>query len=224
MGGTAILEAIEREAAAEAAALLVAARQRAATMVADARAHADAEVRGARAEHEPALQREASRLVNAARLRRVRDRTEADVAVVDRAFALAAERLTTLADDPSGDRWRWALVRLVEEAVAFTGPGSTVRVRPADAAALQDGHVRFDRTAVRLEVEADAAQGFVCRSADGRLEVDGTLPTRLRRARAALASEVARLLGPEVNEKRGPDAASTSWHGAPVACEGRVGR
>jgi vacuolar-type H+-ATPase subunit E/Vma4 len=94
----------------------------------------------------------------------------------------------------------------MEETAGLIGPGGVLVVRAVDADAARPTATRLG---CRLEVTgagAAAAQGahgmapapapgVLGRSADGRVEVDATLPARLERARVRLAEPVARLLG-----------------------------
>jgi vacuolar-type H+-ATPase subunit E/Vma4 len=63
-----------------------------------------------------------------------------------------------------------------------------------DAAAIED-LVTVAGGRLDFSDEADLPPGVIVRSADGRLEIDATLPTRLDRARTRLADSTARLLG-----------------------------
>jgi len=193
MGIETIVRVIEAEAAEEAARIVGAARERADAIVAEARANAEARVRQACARAEPGYRAEAIRLVNAARLRLLEARAEEAAALVEAVFRTAAGQLEAIAGDPGGPRWQRALGGLVEEAVAFTGPGAVVQVRAVDAGTVAG---LVERLGCRLESPPSSlAPGVLACSADGRLEIDATLPTRLARARVALAEPVARRLG-----------------------------
>jgi vacuolar-type H+-ATPase subunit E/Vma4 len=92
----------------------------------------------------------------------------------------------------------------MEETAGLIGPDGVLVVRAVDADAARPAATRLG---CRLEVTgADGAPGaretppapapgVLGRSADGRVEVDATLPARLERARVHLAEPVARLLG-----------------------------
>ncbi len=189
-----IIRVIEAEAAEEAERIVAAARERARALVDEAEAAAAARVRQACARAEPGYRAEAMRLVNAARLRLIEAQAEEAAGLVEAVFRAAGERLAALAADPSSERWRRALERLIEEAVQLAGPGAIVRVRPVDAAVA--GPI-VARLGGRLDDALDEglAPGVLARSPDGRLEVEATLPARLARARVALAEQVARRLG-----------------------------
>jgi len=168
----AILGQIEAEAAAEAARRLAGARERAAQLVAEAEERSRAQVAAACGRAEPAIRAEATRMVNAARLRLLERRAELGAAWVEAVFADAAARLEAVAGGADEPRWARALERLVEEATALAGPDAIVTAGSGDGAA-----------------------GVVARSSDGRIEVDATIAARLERARARLAEPVARILG-----------------------------
>jgi vacuolar-type H+-ATPase subunit E/Vma4 len=199
-----IVRVVESDAQAEAEAIVAAARDSAATVVAAAEAAAEARVREACERAEPGHRAEAMRLVNTARLRLLEQRAARSAALVDAVSEAAATCLATIAAEPDGARWAGALARLMEETAGLVGPGGILAVRPVDADAARPTAARLGCC---LEVMASAADpgqdalgkafaaGVLGRSADGRVEVDATLPARLQRARVRLAEPVARLLG-----------------------------
>lgn len=200
MSVEAIVRAVETAAAAEAEGIVAGARADAATVVSAAQAAADAAVREACDRAEPRFRAEAMRRVNAARLRLLERRAVRSAELVDAAAEAARARLALLAADPTGPRWIGALERLLEETAALVGTGGTLRVRRADIAAARWTAARlgcrlepFD--AARGGAGSAAAPGVIGRSADGRIEVDATVPVRLERARIRYAESVARLLG-----------------------------
>jgi len=134
------------------------------------------------------------RLVNAARLRLLERRAEHSAAIVAEAFREAEARLDAIAGDPSGERWQRALERLIDEAVGLVGPEAVIRVRAAEAPVV--GPIA-ERLGARLDEDGDPEMppGVLAWSADGLVDVDATLPSRLGRARTRLAESVARLLG-----------------------------
>lgn len=172
MSVEAILEQIEADAAAETAARLAEALERAAQVIAEAEERSRATVAAACERAEPAIRAEATRMVNAARLRLLERRAELGAAGVEAVFADAAERLQALAGGADPTRWARALDRLVGEATALAGPDAIVTVE-----------------------SGAGAPGVVARSSDGRVEVDATIEARLERARTRLAEPVARILG-----------------------------
>jgi vacuolar-type H+-ATPase subunit E/Vma4 len=195
MSVEAMVRLIAEEAATEAAAIVAAAQADAASLVAEAQRAVDARVAAARATAEPAIRGEGIRMVNAARLRLLEDRAERTAERSAGVFAEAGRRLTAIVDGGDPDRWRRALERLTLEGVELVGPGAEVRVRSADRDALTA--LAASRGARLTTLGPDAPPGPLVRSADGRLEVDATLPARVRRAELRLAETVAVLLAGE---------------------------
>jgi hypothetical protein len=75
----------------------------------------------------------------------------------------------------------------------MVGPGASVAL-PGVEAPLVEALVA-ERRATLQALPAGAPPGPMVRSADGRIEVDATLPTRMGRARVMLAEDVAAALG-----------------------------
>ena len=98
-------------------------------------------------------------------------------------------------------RWEEALSRLTAAALEAVGPGAIVRVRVRDAplvAAVVEAHGGH----VEPLADQDAPAGVDARAPDGRIEVDATLRTRLRRARTMLAEDVGKALDLEASTGR----------------------
>jgi vacuolar-type H+-ATPase subunit E/Vma4 len=183
MSLAAILETIERESMADADRQLQAARAEAARLAAEATAAAERRLAVALAAAEPGLRAEAARVVNAARLRQLRQRSELAAGRSDLAWAEASRRLAAIVA-ADGPRWHVALGALAREALATAGPDAVIAVRARDvpvveAVAIENG-ARLER------LPDDAPPGPLVRSADGSLEVDARLEVRLERARAAV--------------------------------------
>jgi vacuolar-type H+-ATPase subunit E/Vma4 len=196
MSVEAIVRAVEVTAAAEGDAIVAAARADAARMVAAAEAAADARVREACERADPGFRAEAMRQVNTARLRLLERRAARSAELVNAATDAARVRLDAIAGNPVDPRWTVALERLLEETAALIGPEGTMRVRPSDLMAARPVAARLGcRVETLDEGTADDAAGVIGRSADGRVEVDATLPVRLAHARIRFAESVARLLG-----------------------------
>ena len=189
-----LVQAIEAEAEAEAEAIVGRAAAEAEAIVDAARRRAAEQVAAARGAAERAARAEVARRLNTLRLRNVAARAEVLAAAVDDVFRAAGEEVAAIADGGDPERWERALRRLVDEAVAVAGPQATSAVRPSDAGAVR---AAVETAGARLQVVVDPVlpAGLVTRSADGRIEVDATLPVRLGRAREQLAGEVAILLG-----------------------------
>jgi vacuolar-type H+-ATPase subunit E/Vma4 len=189
----AILEAIRAEAETGAGRVVDDARREADRLIEAARSDAEERVRTAASAAEPGLRAEAVRIVNAARLRRLREQADAAAAATDAAWTEAERRLDEVVDDPSAEgRWPRALLGLAGEALATAGAGASIETRPTEAGLLRE---LAEGRGARLVTRPGAAPGVIVRSADGSLEIDATLPARLGRARRALAAEVAELLG-----------------------------
>lgn len=189
MSSAEIVREIERETAAEVDAILAAADGRAEEIVAGARNEVRERIAAAVARAEPALRTEAGRRVNEARLRLSELRVELEVARSAAVHAAAAERLRAIAAGAEPERWTAAVIRLTREALEFTGPHATVRIRAADAPSIRR-HV--EENGGRLEPTADdAPAGVLAFSEDGRVEVDARMPARLDRAGSRLAEAVA---------------------------------
>lgn len=179
----ALLATLEREAAAEVARVLAEARTHAAelTHAAEQRmAERRAATLGkreaeARAQHERALAE--ARLTARGRV------LEARAALLDRVFREVRAVLPELARSAEYRRSLGAQWRRLHD---FVGDRpATVRAMPALTAALRrliqtNGHVR-------IQADARIAAGFSVTTADGALEVDGSLESRLERQRPQLA-------------------------------------
>ena len=192
MSGADIVREIERETSAEVEQILAAADQRAAEVIETARSAVRARVEAASARAEPAIRAEAGRRVNGARLRLSERRVEVTLARTAAVQAAAADRLQAIAAGAEAERWAASLDRLTSEALELAGPGATVRIRRRDAGSIAG---MVDALGGRLEMVDDAPAGVVGISADGRIEVDATIPPRLERARIRLAEIVAGHLG-----------------------------
>jgi len=192
MTTAAIVADIERETAAEIERLLADADRRAAETVAVARTELRQAVEAACARAEPAARLDAARRVNAARLRLLDRRADLATARSEAVFAAAGRRLDAIARGADPNRWAAALDRLLDEASALAGPGANVVVRSTDLPRVAQ------RVAAARAVGAggdDAGPGVRVTSADGRIEVDATVASRLERARVRLAEAVAAGLG-----------------------------
>lgn len=196
MSVEAIVRAVEAAAAAEAEGIISAARADAAAVEGAARASADARVREACDRADPGFQAEAMRRVNAARLGLLERRAARAAKLVDAATESAGARLATISAKPGNLRWAAALGRLLAETAALVGPGGTLRVRHSDVELARPAAERLGCALEPFAVPGeDAPSGVVGRSADGRIEVDATLPVRLEHARIRFAEPLARLLG-----------------------------
>lgn len=192
MSSIEIIREVDRQTALELEDLLGSADRQAAALVESATAALHARVEAAVARAEPAVRAQAGRRVNAARSRLGQRRVELALARTNAVHAAASARLETITRSEGG-RWPAALLRLTTEALELAGQGATVRVRARDSPAI--GRLVEQHGAVLEPVDDDAPAGVVALSADGRLEVDATVPVRLDRARVRLAETVAASLG-----------------------------
>ncbi len=191
MGSTEIIREVDRQTAIELEQLLGSADRQAAALVASATADLRARVEAAVARAEPAVRAQAGRRVNAAQSRIGQRRVELALAQTTAVHAAASARLETITMG-QGARWPAALLRITTEALELAGQGATVRVRTRDGPIIRP---LVRQHAAVLELVDDAPAGVVVLSADGRLEVDATVPVRLDRARVRLAETVAASLG-----------------------------
>lgn len=196
MSVEAIVHAVEMTAAAESDAIAAAARADAASIKAAAEAAADARIREACERADPGFRAEAMRQVNTARLRLLERRAARSAELVNAATDAARVRLAEIAADADGPRWTAALERLLEETAALIGPQGTMSVRRVDLAAARPVAARLGCPVEPFDGSSgDDVPGVIGRSADGRVEVDATLPVRLAHARIRFAERVAHLLG-----------------------------
>ncbi len=191
-----IVARIAEDATAEASAILAEADVQAGMLVEAARAEARRQTEIALDRAAPGLHAEEVRQVNAARLRLLERRAERSAHRTARVFELAEARLGEIAGGGDRERWSTALRGLAAASLALVGSGASVRTRASDAAWLTDVMAAHG-ACLEILPGPEVPPGLVARSADGRVEVDATLPARLARARARLAEPVARALGLE---------------------------
>jgi vacuolar-type H+-ATPase subunit E/Vma4 len=194
MSVEAIVQLIEREAAAEATRIVAEGEARASSLVDDAETAAAERVAAAVERAEPAIRAEATRRVNAARLHLLERRAAETARRIDAVMAAAHDELDVVADATDRRRWAVALESLAAEAMAAVGPGAVVRVRAIDAP-LVAGIVAARGGRLEPIEDRDAAPGLRASAPDGRIEVDARLDARLGRARVRLVEDVARTLG-----------------------------
>jgi len=217
MGVQTIIGLIEREAAEESAGIVADAERTAADLVAGAEADVATRVDEALDRHGAEIRAESQRRINTVRLRVLENRATLDAERLGAVFQAADDRLRAIADGVDGAdgadgvRWSAALVRLSKDALESVGPAARLRVRRRDAPALAD--LVAERRA-ELEVADDGTPaGAVVTSADGRIEIDASLPVRLERARTLLAESVAAMLALRPGDVGG-DAVETTGDAA----------
>jgi vacuolar-type H+-ATPase subunit E/Vma4 len=173
----AVIDRLGTAARAEAEAIAVESQRRITERRATALAAREADARGAAAASLADVRRKARGQVLAARQR-----------VLDRVFAGARSRL------PEAGRGEAYMATLSAElAVALASLGdvaSVIRCAAPVAAALE--RLVADRPACRVEPDAGVDAGFIAATADGAIEVDATLASRLERLRDRLSLEVLR--------------------------------
>ena len=185
-----LLASLERDATAEADALLEAARARAASIAADAAARTAQRRRETLEVKERELVA-AAELAAAQARRTARARTlQARERAIERVFAAVTAGLPDAAGSPA---FLAALPARFAQARACVGetPG-VVRSAPALVRALR----KLAAGTEDLKVVADkaVATGFVLSAGDGSLDVDETLTARLARRRPQLAVDIAHAL------------------------------
>lgn len=182
----ALLEALERDAAAEAAQLISRAGQRAGEIRSRAVAEQDRRRAEAMGRIEAEGRREVARAAAAATRRFLESRLRERARVVDRIFAEAALELGAAGPD----RYRALLPGMIGETLRFlAGAPAMVTCRPEIAAEVEAALP--GESGVTVHPSSDAAAGILGQSAEGRVVVDDTLPALLRRRQAELAIALA---------------------------------
>lgn len=190
MALTGLIEALEGEARAEAAAILERARDRAEGYLRSAEARLDRTLEGAEAAREVALWREEER--RSARRSRflwrrlLLERESGLARILDR----ARDRLPgALADE----RYRSSIEDQIASVLEYVGDqAAEIRAPETLCQAIQQVVAARPRTVV--VADPDAGSGFRLVAGDGRLEVDATLERRLDRVWPTLRIELARSL------------------------------
>jgi vacuolar-type H+-ATPase subunit E/Vma4 len=182
----ALLYALERDAAAEAAQLISRAEQQAQGIRTRAEAERDRRRGEAVGRIEALGRREVARAAAAANRRFLESRLRERARVVDRIFAQAAGELGAAGPE----RYAALLPGLIRETLRFLAEAPAVVIcRPEIAAVVEQQ--RPGESEVTVRASADAAAGILGQSADGRVVVDDTLPALLRRRQAELAIALA---------------------------------
>jgi len=201
MGVQTIIGLIESEAAEESAGIVADAERTAADLVAEAEAEVATCLGEALDRHGAEIRAESQRRINTVRLRVLEDRATLDAERLGAVFEAADDRVRAIADGVDsadraarvdGVRWSAALVRLSGDALESVGQGARLRVRARDAPPLAD--LVAERGAELETADDETPPGIVVTSADGRIEIDASLPVRLERARTLLAESVAAML------------------------------
>lgn len=174
-----LIAALERDAAAEAEEMLQKARAEADEMTAGCRERLAHRLEDEAQRHERDLRAQAA--LAAARARRVgrSDVLRARDALLARVREAAESRVALLEGDPG---YQAGLAGEVREALSFLGEGpAQVRCRSALLALIREAVADLQRAGLSVQEDPQVPTGFVIGTADGRVEVDARLTTRLDR-------------------------------------------
>jgi vacuolar-type H+-ATPase subunit E/Vma4 len=185
-----LVEALERNAAAELERLRSDAGAEAARIAAAAvnriAAHRDETLGALARERRGALELELAEARRASRGRVLESRQH----FLDRVFEAAAGLLPGAMSDRE---YQDTLASRIEEALRCAGDeDATIEVPPELAAFASN----FAGRGVRFDIRSGASAGFIVTARGGKVKVDDTLRSRMERARAALAIEVVAAAGP----------------------------
>ena len=186
-----LIAILEKEAAAEIERILADARAEAERLVQEARQQADAELADTRARLEAERVAAQTRARSAAALRASALILQAKDQALAEVFARARAEMDRLVQDRA--RYGAILAGLLREAASGVGGRVVVQVNPKDTD-LARRAVRDLGLDAEVQPAEDVRGGVRVVSADGRFMVENTLSSRVERARAALAPEVAALL------------------------------
>jgi len=186
MGLEHLLEALERDANAQIDQLLAQARAEANRITAAATA-ALAQRRGTATDaRERTRRREVEQAVTRARRTARRSVLEARERLLERVFAAARGELPAAAAGPG---YRAGLPAALDGALAAVGHEQVV-IRCPEALARDLEQLRPESESVSVVVDPATGSGFRLTTADGAVEVDATLESRLDRLRPELARRV----------------------------------
>jgi vacuolar-type H+-ATPase subunit E/Vma4 len=187
MGLEHLLEALERDAAAQAEQILAQARAEADRISTASAAALERRCREATAAHDSARVREVEHAVTLARREARRSLLEARERLLERVFAAARGELPAAA---AGSAYRASLPTTLRGALsAVGGDHAVIHCSEALAPELERARPRGAKT-VSVKVDPAGGSGFRVVSADGAVEVDATLESRLDRLRSVLARRV----------------------------------
>jgi V/A-type H+-transporting ATPase subunit E len=184
-----ILEALDRQAEAECAAVLEEAHAQAEIVIAEAEREAQFIHEGYARQVERVAATEASKTVNAGRLQAKMMVSSTKGQAVDDVFSRARDELSLIPSDPSYPGLFDLLA--AEAAEGLEGP-LTVRVSPRDIPYAE----RFaaGRGDVTVDVDETIVGGLVIEASGGRVIRRNTLENRLERARLLVQADVAAVL------------------------------
>jgi vacuolar-type H+-ATPase subunit E/Vma4 len=187
MGLEHLLEALERDADAQVEQTLARARAEADRLTTESAALLEQRCRAAAAARASARVQDVEHAVTLARREARRSILEARERLLERVFAAARAELPAAAAGPA---YRASLPAALSGALAAVGSDQAVIRCPATLAPdLERARPRGSK-AVQVEVDPASGSGFRVVSADGAVEVDDTLESRLDRLRLVLARRV----------------------------------
>jgi len=203
IGADKIIQEIQKGADSQIEAILQEARQNAGKIREDAARRAEQERQFILARGQQAAEREHQRIVADAKIKVKRKIFDSKEVQINQVFALAEEELKGLAKKPE---YQKILSKLIVESGVVAGGGDLeVRVRVDDRKLLSDDLLASINqeiskqvgkpTKIKLsEASLAALGGAVVRSADGAIEADNTIDSRMSRLRSELRFNVAEIL------------------------------
>lgn len=191
MGIETLIGSLVADGTAEANRIRGAALEEADAIVAEARARAEADVAAACASAEAGLRAKVAEALFLARREGRRQVLDARERTLERAKSAALATLRASHDDA---RLHRAIPALVRNAADYMPEGAaTARVHPA---VLADVTAALgDRDEISCVADASVAPGVVLEDANGRVQVEETLPVRLERLWPVLRMRVAQAIG-----------------------------
>lgn len=186
-----LLAALERDATAQAERLLAEARATADRVTAAAAESIERRRGETLGAHEREQRAVVQATLSAARRAARRDVLQARERLLDRVFAAARSALPQALAHPT---YRAALPERLAAALACVEAGGEAEVRVPAALAADVRTAVSGASRVTVRVDHDADSGFRLTTADGILEVDDTLETRLNAQRPRLVRDVLRQL------------------------------
>lgn len=189
-GAADLLEEMREKAAAEKEEILATARARAGEIEQESRARRERLERAALAEVDAELGAVRGRALGRVRSEARARRLELKRGAMDEVIADARREIDLRI---KGSDYDAALRSLLREALSFVGAEASVVVAREDEAAVRR-MAPLDGIAFTVEGAELERGSLIARSRDGKRAVDNGLATRLARAEAVLAADVARLL------------------------------
>ncbi|GIW53579.1 MAG: hypothetical protein KatS3mg081_2934 [Gemmatimonadales bacterium] len=190
MGLEELLAALERDAVEEAESIRSAARAEAERIVSQAKEALQSRHEARLRSLEVGLRRELEMALTAARRAARRRVLEAKWRAIGKILEAVKDKVPRVLENP---QWRAVLIQdCLDSLEVLAGRPGKISATPAlveDIKAALEG-----RSEIEVIADAGVGTGFRIESADGALEVDGTLEKRLEREREGLAIEIGRLM------------------------------